>query len=159
MADDDQRTQRGPPRRRGSFRERDQPPRKVIPKEGKWGIAYLYSSKNDTIITVTDLSGAETIAKASGGMVVKSSREKGSPYAAMQSAFLVANKAKERGLLGIHIRVRAPGGHGAKTPGSGAQAAIRALARSGLRVGRIEDVTPIPTDTTKRPGGKRGRRV
>ena len=64
-----------------------------------------------------------------------------------------------RGIVGVHVRVRAPGGHHSKTPGSGAQAAIRALARSGLRIGKIEDVTPLPTDTTKRPGGKRGRRV
>ncbi|MFH1257867.1 MAG: 30S ribosomal protein S11 [Candidatus Micrarchaeota archaeon] len=128
-------------------------------KEGKWGVAHIYSSKNDTIITITDLSGAETIAKGSGGMIVKNSREEGSPYAAMQAAFKAAEKAKERGLVGINIRVRAPGGHGTKTPGSGAQAAIRALARSGLRIGKIEDVTPVPTDTTKRPGGKRGRRV
>lgn len=138
---------------------RDDRPTKVTPKEGKWGVAHMYSSKNDTIITITDLSGAETIAVASGGMMVKSSREEGSPYAAMQAAFKAAETAKERGLIGIHIRVRAPGGHGSKTPGTGAQAAIRALARSGLRIGRIEDVTPIPTDSTKRPGGKRGRRV
>jgi small subunit ribosomal protein S11 len=133
--------------------------RAVMPISGKWGIAHIYSSKNDTIITITDLSGAETIAVGSGGMIVKSDREEGGPYAAMQAAFKAADKAKERGLVGIHVRVRAPGGHGSKTPGSGAQAAIRALARSGLRIGKIEDVTPIPTDTTKRPGGKRGRRV
>lgn len=128
-------------------------------KEGKWGIAYIYSSKSNTIITVTDLSGAETIAVASGGMVVKNDREEGGPYAAMQAAFKASEKAKARGIVGIHIRVRAPGGHSSKTPGVGAQAAIRALARSGLQIGKIEDVTPIPTDTTKRPGGKRGRRV
>jgi small subunit ribosomal protein S11 len=133
--------------------------RTVAPKEGKWGIANIYSSKNDTIITITDLSGAETISKASGGMIVKADREEGKPYAAMQAAFKAADKAKERGINAVHVRVRAPGGHGTKTPGSGAQAAIRALARSGLRIGKIEDVTPIPTDTTKRPGGKRGRRV
>ncbi|MCX6767570.1 MAG: 30S ribosomal protein S11 [Candidatus Micrarchaeota archaeon] len=128
-------------------------------REGKWGIAHVFSSKNDTLITITDLSCAETISKGSGGMIVKTSREEGSPYAAMQAAFKAAEKAKERGITGVNIRVRAPGGHGSKTPGSGAQAAIRALARSGLRIGKIEDVTPIPTDTTKRPGGKRGRRV
>jgi small subunit ribosomal protein S11 len=133
--------------------------REYVAKEGKWGIAHIYSSKNDTIITVTDLSGAETIAVGSGGMIVKNDREEGGPYAAMQAAFRASDKAKERGLVGVHVRVRAPGGHGTKTPGSGAQAAIRALARSGLRIGKIEDVTPIPTDTTKRPGGKRGRRV
>lgn len=143
--------------RRGGRDERFE--RKYIAKEGKWGVAHIYSSKNDTIITITDLSGAETISKGSGGMIVKNSREEGSPYAAMQAAFRAAEKAKERGIVGINIRVRAPGGHSTKTPGSGAQAAIRALARSGLRIGKIEDVTPVPTDTTKRPGGKRGRRV
>jgi small subunit ribosomal protein S11 len=130
-----------------------------IRREYKWAIAHVYSSKNDTIITVTDLSGAETIAKASGGMMVKADREEGKPYAAMQSAGKVATEVKARGITGLHIRIRAPGGHGAKTPGAGAQAVVRALARMGLRIGKIEDVTPIPTDTTKRPGGRRGRRV
>ncbi len=152
--------QQDSPEQRGPRRDGGRPSfREYVAKEGKWGIAHIYSSKNDTIITITDLSGAETIAVGSGGMIVKNDREEGGPYAAMQSAFRAADKAKERGLVGIHVRVRAPGGHGAKTPGSGAQAAIRALARSGLRIGKIEDVTPIPTDTTKRPGGKRGRRV
>jgi len=129
------------------------------PSETKWGVAHVFSSKNDTIITITDLSGAETISVGSGGMIVKSDREEGGPYAAMQAAFRAADKAKEAGITAVHVRVRAPGGHHTKTPGSGAQAAIRALARSGIRIGKIEDVTPIPTDTTKRPGGKRGRRV
>lgn len=127
--------------------------------ETRWAVAHIFSSKNNTIITITDLSGAETIAKASGGMIVKADREEGSPYAAMQAAFKAAEQAKLRGITSIHIRIRAPGGHGAKTPGPGAQAVVRALARSGLRIGKIEDVTPIPTDTTKRPGGRRGRRV
>jgi small subunit ribosomal protein S11 len=135
------------------------PPAKFIKREEHWGIAHVFSSKNDTIITITDVSGAETIAKASGGMIVKSDREEGSPYAAMQAAFKAADQAKMRGLTGVHIRIRAPGGHREKTPGSGAQAVVRALARSGLRIGRIEDVTPMPTDTTKRKGGRRGRRV
>jgi small subunit ribosomal protein S11 len=125
----------------------------------KWAVCHVYSSKNDTIITVTDLSGAETIAKASGGMIVKADRDEGKPYAAMQAAAKVANEVKNRGITGLHIRIRAPGGNGAKTPGSGAQAVVRSLARMGLRIGKIEDVTPIPTDTTKRPGGRRGRRV
>ena len=132
---------------------------KPFRREYKWAVAHVYSSKNDTIITVTDISGAETIAKASGGMIVKADREEGKPYAAMQAAAKVANEVKNRGITGLHIRIRAPGGHGAKTPGSGAQAVVRSLARMGLRIGKIEDVTPIPTDTTKRPGGRRGRRV
>jgi small subunit ribosomal protein S11 len=147
------------PESRGRFGRGRFTSRTVMPISGRWGVAHIYSSKNDTIITITDLSGAETVAVGSGGMIVKADREEGGPYAAMQAAFKAADKAKERGLVGIHVRVRAPGGHGSKTPGSGAQAAIRALARSGLRIGKIEDVTPVPTDSTKRPGGKRGRRV
>lgn len=135
--------------------------RASLPARGpkRVAVAHIYSSKNDTIITLTDMSGAETIAKASGGMIVKSDREEGSPYAAMQAAFKAADLAKLRGITHLHIRIRAPGGHGAKTPGAGAQAVVRALARSGLRIEKIEDVTPIPTDSTKRPGGRRGRRV
>jgi len=128
-------------------------------RQMRWAVAHVYSSKNDTIITVTDISGAETIAKASGGMMVKSDREEGRPYAAMQSAAKIVNECKNRGITGLHIKIRAPGGHGAKTPGGGAQAVVRSIARMGIRVGKIEDVTPVPTDTTKRPGGRRGRRV
>jgi len=134
------------------------PPR-MARRDYKWAICHVFSSKNDTILTVTDLSGAETLAKASGGMIVKADREEGKPYAAMQAAAKVANEVKNRGITGLHIRIRAPGGHGAKTPGAGAQSVVRSLARMGLRIGKIEDVTPTPTDTTKRPGGRRGRRV
>ncbi len=128
-------------------------------RELKWGIVHIYSSLNNTIIHLTDLTGAETVARASGGMVVKADREKPSPYAAMLAASRVAQEAMDKGVRAVHIRVRAPGGHGPKTPGPGAQAAIRALARAGFIIGRIEDVTPIPHDTTRRPGGRRGRRV
>lgn len=123
------------------------------------GVVHVFSSRNNTIITITDLSGSEIIARASGGMIVDSDREEGSPYAAMQAAFKAAEIASRKGIGRIRIKIRAPGGHNEKTPGAGAQAAVRALARSGLRIERIEDVTPVPTDTTKRPGGRRGRRV
>lgn len=131
----------------------------IRPKAERWAVAHVYSSKNDTIITLTDLSGAETIAVGSGGMVVNANSQEGSPYAAMQAAYKVAAAAKEKGVTNVNIEIRAPGGHSAKTPGPGAQAVVRVLARSGLRVNRIEDVTPIPTDTTRRSGGRRGRRV
>jgi small subunit ribosomal protein S11 len=91
----------------------------------KWGIAHIFASFNNIIITITDLTGAETITKCSGGMIVKSAKDESSPT----------------------------------SPGPGAQAAIRGLARAGLKIGRIEDVTPIPHDGTKKPGGRRGRRV
>jgi small subunit ribosomal protein S11 len=127
--------------------------------EGKWGVAHIYASFNNTLITITDLTGAETIAKISGGMVVKAARDESSPYTAMQMAIQIAEQAKSRGIIGVHVKVRAPGGNRQRSPGPGAQAAIRALARAGLRIGRIEDVTPIPHDGTKLGGGKRGRRV
>ncbi len=132
---------------------------KYVPKAIRWGVAHIYSSKNNTIITLTDLSGSETIATGSGGMVVSADHEEGSPYAGMQAAYKVAAAAIEKGVTNINIKIRAPGGHGSKIPGSGAQAVVRALARSGIKIGSIEDVTPMPTDTTKRPGGRRGRRV
>ena len=127
--------------------------------EGKWGVANIYASFNNTIITITDLTGAETIAKISGGMVVKAARDESSPYTAMQMAGQIAEQAMSKGILGVHVKVRAPGGNRQRSPGPGAQAAIRALARAGLKIGRIEDVTPIPHDGTKPSGGKRGRRV
>lgn len=128
-------------------------------EDEKWGVVHIYSSYNNTIIHVTDVSGAETIARASGGMFVKADRMESSPYAAMRAADSVAVAAKDKGITAIHIKVRAPGGSGARTPGPGAQAAIRALARAGFRIGRIEETTPIPHDGTRRKGGRRGRRV
>ena len=126
---------------------------------GKWGIAHIFASYNNIIITVTDQTGGETIAKCTGGMVVKSQKDESSPYAAMKAAELVADTLKEKGIDSIHVRVRAPGGNKDTSPGPGAQAAIRALARAGLKIGRIEDVTPLPHDGTKKKGGRRGRRV
>jgi len=125
----------------------------------KWGIAHIYASYNNIIITVTDLTGAETITKCTGGMVVKAAKDEGGPYAAMKAAERVADEAREKGIEMMHVKVRAPGGNRSKSPGPGAQAAIRALARAGVRIGRIEDVTPVPHDGTRKPGGRRGRRV
>lgn len=125
----------------------------------RWGVAHIFASYNNIIITVTDLTGAETLTKCSGGMVVKAARDEASPYAAMRAAEKVADIAKSKGIDGVHVKVRAPGGNKSTSPGPGAQAAIRALARAGIRIGRIEDVTPIPHDGTKKKGGRRGRRV
>lgn len=125
----------------------------------KWGICHIYASYNNILITLTDLTGAETIAKCTGGMVVKAAKDEASPYAAMKSGELIAEKAREKGISNIHIRVRAPGGNGPSSPGPGAQGVIRSLSRAGIRIGRIEDVTPVPHDGTKPKGGKRGRRV
>ena len=114
-------------------------------------------------------------------MKVKADRDESSPYAAMLAAQDVAVRCKELGINALHIRIRATGGknltvaheferhctvsytpftgNGTKTPGPGAQSALRALARSGMKIGRIEDVTPTPSDSTRRKGGRRGRRL
>jgi len=130
-------------------------------KDGKekWGIAHIYSSYNNTIIHLTDLTGAETAAISSGGCHVTADRYESSPFAAMKASNAVVEVAKAKGFTALHIKVRAVGGVGSRVPGPGAQAAIRALARGGFKIGRIDDVTPIPHDTTRRKGGKRGRRV
>ncbi|MCL9812959.1 MULTISPECIES: 30S ribosomal protein S11 [Natranaeroarchaeum] len=125
-------------------------------EDGKWGVAHVHASFNNTIMTVTDLTGAETIAKSSGGAVVKQNRDEASPYAAMQMAEQIAEEVLAAGIDGVHVRVRGPGGNLQKSPGPGAQATIRAMARAGLEIGRIEDVTPIPHDGSRAPKGKGG---
>jgi small subunit ribosomal protein S11 len=131
----------------------------MMPKEEKWGIAHIYSSENNTVIHITDMSGSETISRVSGGMVTDRDKDKGKAFPAMRAARRAATEALEKGVTGIHLRIRAPGGHKKKIPGEGAQPAIRGLVRTGLRIGRIKDVTPVPHDTTRKPGGRRGRRV
>jgi len=130
-------------------------------KEGKekWGVAHIYSSYNNTIIHITDLTGGETVSISSGGCHVNADRYESSPFAAMKAAKTVVESAQTKGFTGLHIKVRAVGGVGSRVPGPGAQAAIRTLARGGFKIGRIDDVTPIPHDTTRKKGGKRGRRV
>jgi small subunit ribosomal protein S14e len=131
----------------------------VAEGENVFGVAHIFASFNDTFVHVTDLSGRETIARVTGGMKVKADRDEASPYAAMLAAQDVAQLCKERGVTALHIKLRATGGTRTRTPGPGAQSALRALARAGMKIGRIEDVTPIPTDSTRRKGGRRGRRL
>ncbi len=129
-------------------------------KDVRWGICHIFSSYNNTIIHITDISGTESIARTSGGQVVKSDRMESSPTTAMIAAKKAAEIAMDKGITGIHVKIKAPGGHnGPATPGPGAQAAIRSLSRMGLRIGIIEDVTPVPHDGCRKKGGKRGRRV
>ena len=126
----------------------------------RWGIIYIFSSYNNTILHITDITGTETIARSSGGQVVKSDRLESSPTAAMMAAKKVGEIARDKGISGLHVKIRAPGGHNGPTaPGPGAQAAIRSLSRMGFKIGIIEDVTPLPHDTCRKAGGKRGRRV
>lgn len=126
----------------------------------RWGLCHIFSSFNNTIIHITDITGTESIALSSGGQVVKADRMESSPTAAMIAAKRAAELAIERGITGIHVNIRAPGGHaGPSSPGPGAQAAVRALSRMGLKIGVIQDVTPVPHDGCRKKGGRRGRRV
>ena len=63
------------------------------------------------------------------------------------------------GITALHIKIRGTGGNKTKAPGPGAQSALRALARAGMKIGRIEDVTPLPTDGTRKAHGRHGRRL
>jgi small subunit ribosomal protein S11 len=123
------------------------------------GIANIYATYNNTIIHITDLTGAETIALASGGQMVRADRLESSPTAAMMAAKKAAAIAREKGVTQIYVKVRAKGGqNGAKYPGPGAQPAIRALTRAGIKFLGIEDVTPIPHGGCRKKGGRRGKR-
>ncbi len=97
-----------------------------VKKQGpeKWGIIHIYSSYNNTIIHLTDLTGAETVVISSGGIHVNADRYESSPFAAMKAANAVVESARNKGFDGFHIRVRAVGGVGSRVPGPGAQAAI-----------------------------------
>lgn len=159
-----------PPRQEGRPRYGDRPPRPGDRQGGRqpyrerrplrWGLCHIYSSFNNTIIHITDMTGMESIARTSGGQVVKADRMESSPTAAMVAAKRAAELAMERGITGIHVKIRAPGGHsGPNSPGPGAQAAVRALSRMGLKIGVIQDVTPVPHDGCRKKGGRRGRRV
>ncbi len=129
-------------------------------QEQRWGIAHIRASYNNIILHVTDMTSSVTIALATGGQMVKSDRLKSNPTTAMTAAKKVAELAMDKGITGVHVKIRAPGGHnGPMNPGPGAQAAVRALSRKGLKIGLIEDVTPHPHGGCRKKGGKRGRRV
>lgn len=112
----------------------------------KIAIVHIYSTYNNTKILATDITGAETLAKSSGGMITKSQHKEGSPYVAMKAAEIVAEDLKAKGYENIIVRVRAAGGIKSKNPGPGADAAITSLTRCGMNILEIENVTPLPHD-------------
>lgn len=128
-------------------------------KGPKKGIVHIYSSGNNTIIHVTDITGAETISRISGGMVTKADRLKGAPFQGMLAAQKVMEDARAKGITEVDIRVRAPGGHKQMNIGKGVQPAIKAVSKSGIKIGIIEDTTPIIHGYMRRKGGRRGRRL
>ena len=105
--------------------------RKSIPK----GRAYIQSTFNNTVITLTDPSG-NAIAWGSSGTVGFKGSRKGTPYAAQMAAEQTARRGMEHGLRQVEVYV--------KGPGSGREAAIRSLQSAGLTIIGIRDVTPIP---------------
>ena len=120
------------------------------------GIIYIYSTFNNTILHLTDMSGT-TIAQVSGGKTTKHSRLKATPTVAMFGAKRIAESAREVGIDSVYVRVSSKAGETA--PGPGAHAAVKSLAREGLKIINILDTTPTPRGGPKPKGGKRGRRV
>jgi len=138
--------------------EKEKPVEEVKRKyeEEKIGIAYIYSSPNNTIVHITDLSGS-TLSRVTGGMVTKHSRLKSNPTIAMFVAKKAAERPRDLGITGLYIRMRAQtGGIG---HGPGAHAAVKTLGKEGFRIISILDTTRVARGGPKRKGGKRGRRV
>lgn len=99
------------------------------------GLAYIQSSFNNTMVTLTDPNG-NVLARASAGTVGFKGSRKSTPYAAGLAAEEAVRRAMEHGLRQVDVRI--------KGPGSGREAAIRSLQTAGLQVKSIRDVTPIP---------------
>ena len=124
--------------------------------EGKWGIAHIFSSFNNTIITITDQTGAETLAKISGGMVVKAARDESSPYTAMQMAMQVADAVKDKGIVGVHVKVRAPGGNRAEVSRTRCSGSHKRPGASRTEDRQNRGCDPHPTRRHKAEGWKEG---
>ena len=128
----------------------------VPKKEERAGIAYIFSSPNNTMIHITDLSG-NTLSRISGGMVTKHSRLKADPTVAMFVAKKAAERARDLGINALYIRMRAK--TGSIGIGPGAHSAVKSLSKEGFRIINILDTTRVARGGPKKKGGKRGRRV
>jgi small subunit ribosomal protein S11 len=126
-----------PARKTGKKKER-----KNIPE----GVAHIQSTFNNTIVTITDLSGNVISWSSSGIQGFKGSR-KSTPFAAQMAAEDAVKKAKEHGLRSVQVYV--------KGPGSGRESALRALQLTGLNITLIRDVTPIPHNGCRPPKRRR----
>ena len=110
------------------------------------GQAHIHSSFNNTIVTITDVQGNSISWASSGGLGFKGSR-KSTPFASQMAAEAAAKAAMEHGLKSVEVYV--------KGPGSGREAAIRALQTAGLEISMIKDVTPIPHNGCRPPKRRR----
>ncbi len=110
------------------------------------GAVHIQSTFNNTIVTITDVAGNAISWASSGGLGFRGSR-KSTPFAAQSAAETAARAAMEHGLKSVEVFV--------KGPGSGREAAIRALQSAGLEVSMIKDVTPIPHNGCRPPKRRR----
>jgi small subunit ribosomal protein S11 len=110
------------------------------------GVAHIQSTFNNTIVTITDVSG-NVIAWASAGSVGFKGSRKSTPFAAQLAAEQAAKRAMEQGVKSIEVFV--------KGPGAGREAALRSLQAAGFRVDMIRDVTPIPHNGCRPPKRRR----
>jgi small subunit ribosomal protein S11 len=110
------------------------------------GIAHIQSTFNNTIVTITDLSG-NVIAWSSAGIQGFKGSRKSTPFAAQLAAEDAVKKAKEHGLRSIQVYV--------KGPGAGRESALRSLQLAGLNITIIRDVTPIPHNGCRPPKRRR----
>lgn len=122
------------------------PKKKKSRKQVPMGVVHIQSSFNNTMITITDLSGNTVSWSSSGSRGFKGSR-KSTPFAAQLAAEDAARKALEHGMKSVTVLV--------KGPGSGRESALRAIAQTGLRVNLIRDVTPIPHNGCRPPKRRR----
>jgi small subunit ribosomal protein S11 len=118
-------------------------------------IVNIYTSFNNTLVHVTDMSG-RTLSKVTGGMVTKHDRLKANPTIAMFIAKRISEEIKELGVKSLYIRIRAKTRNPA--PGPGANAIIKSLSREGFKILNILDTTRFPRGGPKKKGGRRGRR-
>ncbi|MBT4376289.1 30S ribosomal protein S11 [archaeon] len=128
--------------------------RSTVAKEAE-AVINIYTSFNNTIVHVTDMSG-KTISKITGGMVTKHDRLKANPTIAMFIAKRIAEDVKDLGVRSFYVRVRAKTRNPA--PGPGAHTIVKSLTREGFKILNILDTTRMPRGGPKKKGGRRGRR-
>ncbi|MEE8239919.1 MAG: 30S ribosomal protein S11 [Nitrospirales bacterium] len=110
------------------------------------GIAHVQATFNNTIVTITDLSGNTVVWASAGNQGFKGSR-KSTPFAAQRAGETAARKAMEHGMRQVDVYVNGPG--------AGRESAIRSLQGAGLRINLIRDVTPIPHNGCRPPKRRR----
>ena len=120
------------------------------------GVLNIYTTFNNTIMNLTDLSG-KSLAKFTGGQSTKQDRLKANPTIAMFISQRIAEEARDNGITSFYVKVRAKTGQ--TNPGPGTHAAIKSLTRAGFKILSIMDTTKVPRGGPKKKGGRRGRRV